>query len=484
MLERRRLLTLGGVIAGGVLLGPKLGNTLLGSAEPASAAAGGHAHDTAATAPASPQFAVEMPIPRVLRPVRQTRDGDFYRLPMRKAYEEMLPGVRTEVMSYGGSFVGPTIRARAGRPVVVEYVNQLTEAANAHLHGGHTPAASDGNPMQLIEPGSSLQNHYPNGQRGATLWYHDHTHHAEAEHVYRGMHGFYLLEEDDERRLRLPADEYDVPVMLTDAHFDPAGGLIYAPTDTPNRTTLLANGRPSPYFPVHGRKYRFRLLNVSNFRTYRLSLGGAEMVQIGSDGGLLPTPVARTEITLSPAERAEIVIDFARYRSGRRVVLSDVSGPVLQFRVGHRVPDPSRVPDVLRPLPPLTGGATTREITMKVDMTKGAAYINGKSFDPDRVDTTIKAGSTEIWRISNSDTDYGLDHNMHLHLVQFRVLDRDGKPPLPGESGLKDTVLVPAGQSVRVEATFSGFTGRYLYHCHMLEHAAWGGMMAQMEIVA
>lgn len=485
MLNRRRALTLGGVLLSGAVLAA---DQELASARPAVNPMG---HDmagmrgmarTPGPAPKITPFAVRMPVPPELTPVESRHDVDIYRQTIQPLREEMLPGLRTPIYSYGSGFVGPTIRAREGRPVIVTRTNRLGVPANAHLHGGHVPADSDGHPMDAISPGGSRVYHYPNTQPGATLWYHDHVHMSEAEGVYRGLHGFYLLESDDERRLGLPSGRYDVPILLTDAHFDVTGTMIYAPEDTPNRTTLLANGRPQPYFPVAARKYRFRLLNASNYRTFQLSLDGKAVTQIGSDGGLLPEPLSRTELVMSPGERVEIVVDFARYPIGTRLVLSDVSGPVLRFDVRSHAEDHSRVPDTLRPLPPLVGGPTTREFTLNVDMVKGASYINGRSYDHNRIDTRVRRNTTEIWRVTNLDAAIGLSHNMHLHLVQFRVLDRDGAPPLPGESGLKDTVLVPPGKSVRVKVTFGDLLGVYLYHCHMLEHSAIGGMMAQMEV--
>lgn len=137
--------------------------------------------------------------------------------------------------------------------------------ANVHLHGGHVPADSDGHPMDLIAPGSSRLYDYPNRQVGSTLWYHDHSHHTESEHVYRGMHGLYLIEDDDERRLGLPRGRYDVPIMLRDAKLDGAGTLVVGPP--PDRPTTLANGVAQPYFPVAARKYRFRLLDCSTTRS-------------------------------------------------------------------------------------------------------------------------------------------------------------------------------------------------------------------------
>jgi len=429
-------------------------------------------------------FSVQLPVPSVLRPTDSRGGVDFYRVPIRPANVQIIPGLDTPALTYGGQFVGPTIRAKEGRRVKVEYRNQLGMPANVHLHGGHVSPDNDGHPMDLVEPGTARVYSYPNRQRGATLWYHDHSHHMEAEHVYRGLHGFYLIEGEDEKRLRLPDGPYDVPIMLREARIDESGELIFSPFDF-ERPMILANGRLQPYLRVAARKYRLRLLNASTHRVLQLDLGGAEMVQIASDGGLLPTPVPRTELVLGPAERAEVVVDFSRHPIGSQLVLSNsnMQGPVLRFDVVRRVADHSRVPDELTRLPPLPVATNTREVTLSTDFVNIRSLIDGKEFDATRVDARIREGSSEIWHVRNVDTDFGgVNHTFHLHLVQFRVLDRDGNPPWPGESGFKDTVFIPPGQSVRVQATFRGFTGRYVYHCHMLEHSAFG-MMAQMEIV-
>ncbi|AWK10985.1 bilirubin oxidase [Streptomyces spongiicola] len=495
MLKRRVLLGAGGVVATGAALAWPV---RVASRPAATAAADAHAHPASEhilrmgrAAMASPRqaaqpFTVRMPVPRVATPVRRTADTDVYTLALRPAQVEILPGTTTAALTYGGTFVGPTIKARTGRKVQVTYVNALDKPANVHLHGGHVPPESDGYPMDLIAVGASRTFDYPNRQAGSTLWYHDHTHHMEAEHVYRGMHGFYLVEGPQERRLGLPRGRHDVPIMLRDAHFDATGGLILDVEHPEARSTLLANGRPLPYFPVDAAGYRLRLLNSSIHRIFRLDLGGVEMVQIASDGGLLPEPVPRTTLTLAPAERAEIVVDFGRHAIGSKLVLSDAKGPVMRFDVTRRVPDTSRVPSTLRTLPPLPASPTTRRMKLGVAPSKTAYAINDLTWDADRVDARITEGTSEIWEIYNADTvdsEFGgIDHTFHLHLVQFRVLDRDGGPPLPGESGFKDTVLVRPGERMRIQATFTGWPGRYVYHCHMQEHNV-AGMMAQLEIV-
>ncbi len=431
--------------------------------------------------PALAPFSTQMPILPTLQPVQSGLDVDIYKIPIKAGTAEILPGVQTPVLTYGGRFLGPTIRAKTNRRVKIMYQNQLDMPANVHLHGGHVPSVSDGHPMDVIQPGQARVYDYPNTQQGATLWYHDHSHHMEAEHVYRGLQGFYLIEDDSERRLNLPSGAYDVPILLRDVEFDANGELIFF-DDPANRTTILANGKAQPYFPVAARKYRFRLLNGSNEHVFQLNLGGETMTKIASDGGLLPAPVPVTEMQLASAERAEIVVDFARYPIGTQLVLSNGSDPILRFDVVRRAVDTSRVPDQLRPLPALPTPTVTRDVALSFDLTADPiGLVNGRPFDPARVDFQIKRGSTEIWNVVNADT-FAIDHTFHMHLVQFRVLERNGAAPPQHDAGLKDTVRLPPGGSLKLQATFRDYLGKYVYHCHYLEHSSIG-MMAQMEII-
>ncbi|HST66828.1 MAG TPA: multicopper oxidase domain-containing protein [Mycobacteriales bacterium] len=436
---------------------------------------------TGVAAAAPPLGSLRMPVPNVIRPMRAPDGADVYRIPIQPATAELLPGHPTAVRTYAGQFVGPTIRARTGRPVRVTYTNRLDGPANVHLHGGHNPAASDGHPMDIIEPGRSRTYTYPNRQQGATLWYHDHAHHLESENVYFGLHGFYILQDDAERRLNLPSGEYDVPIMIKDVQLDADGALVY-PAEA--ATTLLANGVIAPRVEVAARKYRFRLLNGSNERTFRLTLAGAELTQIASDGGLLPAPKVRSEIVLSSAERADVVIDFSQHPVGSHLVLYDISGPVLRFDVTRKAADTSRVPAVLRPLPALPPATVEREVVFSFDMTgtDPVGLINGQPYDPNRVDFEVKRGTTEIWTIRNADVALGAQHTFHLHLEQFRVLDHNGAPPTPAEEGRKDTIFLAPGDVIRVQTSFTDYVGTYVYHCHFLYHSVLG-MMAQLRIV-
>ncbi|MFJ9606058.1 multicopper oxidase family protein [Kitasatospora sp. NPDC101176] len=443
-----------------------------------------------------PKFAQAMPVPQPLEPYSDDGDADVYKLTMKETTAEIVPGFRTAVRTYGDSFPGPLIQATSGRPVVIHQTNRLSVDTSVHLHGGHVPAKSDGAPMDLIAAGGGRRTYvYPNQQPHANLWFHDHAHHMESENVFRGLAGLYLLTDDVEDGLDLPDEEQDVPIALRDARFDSAGQLVYVMGDR-LRNVVLANGKAWPYFEVATRRYRFRVFNTSNQRFFKLALSdGSAFQQIGSDGGLLPAPLTTTSVFLSPGERADVVVDFGHYPVGTTLVLKntfgDQSAPtaqVLQFRVTRRERDDTEpLPDTLRTLPELPAATTTRDFKLSMDegpATPGAmpmAYINGLVYDSDRIDTVIPYGSTEIWTVTN--TNQRMPHNFHLHLVQFRVLERGGKPVTSGpECGLKDTVSLLPGESVKLQATFTGYRGEYLYHCHLIDHAAMG-MMGTMKIV-
>ncbi|MFB8271512.1 multicopper oxidase family protein [Streptomyces sp. NPDC055955] len=445
---------------------------------------------TAAGAPAVTPFAVPLPVPKVLAPYRRTSTADYYAVTMSRTSHRILPGTRTDVLTYNGTFPGPTIRARKGRTAVVRQINALDMPTSVHLHGGSNPVEHDGGMMDTIAPGRSRTYVYANDQVGATLWTHDHAHHMESEHVYRGLSGLYLLGDKAEDALGLPSGRYEVPLILRDAQFDAAGQMVYTMDDAENRTTILVNGAPWPYMKVEARKYRFRMLNSCNLRIFILCLNdGSQVTQIGSDGGLLPAPAPTPVLVLSPGERADFVVDFSKYAPGTRLTLQNMLGPgptelvgqIMRFDVGEKTPDTSRVPDVLTILPALPKPTVERSFELRMDEpgTGDKAYINGKTFDAGRIDTDVKWGDTEVWTVTNTSTT--IPHNFHTHLVQFRILERDGQPVYPAEAGLKDTVLLFPGQTARLQLTFDTHKGVYPYHCHMIDHSAMG-MMAQMKI--
>ncbi|MBB5152558.1 multicopper oxidase family protein [Saccharopolyspora phatthalungensis] len=447
--------------------------------------------------PVPAPFSVPLRIPPVLAPTRSTPDTDYYNIQIRETEQKILPGVRTKTLTYNGSFPGPTIRARRGRNTVVTQTNGMSTPATVHLHGANVPASSDGYPLDLIEPGQSRVYHYPNNQPAATLWYHDHAHHMEAEHVYRGLAGAYLLSDPIDQALPLPQGKFDVPLLIRDAKFDKDGQFVFVPDDFQNRPTILVNGLPQPYLKVQRRVYRLRLINAANIQpfTFRLS-NGMQFLQIASDGGFLSIPAVRQEIDLWPSERAEVLVDFRSVAPGTNVVLEDTFSftnveskrSIMQFQVGHNAaqfdgPHSNTLPDRLVDEVPLGHATNTRRFLMQADPNTLEFLINGKPFDPNRVDATIKHGTTEIWEIVNGDTALQIPHAMHLHLVQFRVLDRNGNPEPAYDAYPKDTVRLHPGDFVRILVTFNSYIGRYPFHCHFIDHSS-HSMMGQFEVVA
>ncbi len=435
-------------------------------------------------------FQVPLRIPPVLKPVRSDGNRDYFETTMRYAHRRLLPGKRTRVWSFDGSFPGPTIKVQRGREAVVRRTNHLDVPVTVHLHGAKVPAASDGHPLDLIRPGGHRDYMYPNDQDAATLWYHDHTHHNSSRNNYMGLSGLYVIEDPADEEFNLPGGEYDVPLVLQDRRFRRDGSLKFRDDhDDVLGGVFLVNGRPAPFMKVANRKYRFRILNASNSRGYELALDSGEpLIQIASDGGLLQAPAPAATLPLCTAERAEVVVDFSKYQIGTRVVLGDRRDPtdpaslvpLVAFDVEREEDDPSSLPMTFRPIPRLVTGSVERTFELSRNFDTDQWEINGKPFDPKRIDVRPRLGDTEIWTFNNLSSTM---HPMHVHLVRFQVLDRDRLPPSPGEMGWKDTVRVGPSEVVRVAMTFEGFTGRYMFHCHNLAHED-HSMMGQMKVVA
>ncbi|WP_443055538.1 multicopper oxidase family protein [Streptomyces sp. NBC_00690] len=482
MVTRRRLLGAGIATAATGLTGVSLIPVF--TAKDAKRAGGA---STQNTPPPIVPFQTPMPLIPVAQPVSTVGGVDRYESNVISATKQILPGLSTQLLTYDGRFPGATIKARENRPVVIVQRNGLNVPVARHLHGASVAPESDGGPMDTIAPNAERVYTYPNRQPHASLWYHDHAHHLESENVYRGLQGSYLISDSIEDALPLPKGPYDVVIHLRDARFDAAGQLVYAMGDR-TRNTLLTNGVPYPYFEVAARKYRFRLANSSNMRFFTLRLsGGANMIQIGSDGGLLPAPHTTQSLFITSGERADIVIDFSSYPIGAQVFLESVASngsveQVMRFDVTRSAPDPSSIPSVLRALPPLPTATAHRTIVMRMDedgRPSPQAYMDDKVYDHQRVDAHVLFGASEIWTVTNANT--RAPHNFHMHLVQFRVIERNGAAPGPAELGLKDTVAVMPGETVKLQATFDTYAGEFVYHCHMLDHSAMG-MMATMKI--
>ena len=462
------------------------------------------------TSPVLRPFVDALRLPPVLRPTRTVK-ADIYSITMKegiaKCHRDLPP---TRIIGYDGLFPGPTIRARKGRKVIVHQQNSLPIAHSGHTGGtqptaGHLPAVhlhgavvapeSDGHPDDGIPAGGSRSYTYPNKQRACAMWYHDHTHEQTGRNVYHGLAGLYFLDDPRERALRLPRGPQEVPLVLQDRSFGSDGQLVY--DLNPNNLesgvlgdVMLVNGVALPFFEVATRKYRFRILNGSNARIYKLALSnGQPLIQIGTDGGLLQRPVERASIEIAPSERVDVVVDFGSLPVGSSLTFRNLNGAgrtgtIMRFDVKRQEVDDSRVPAFLAPWVelPEDGVAQTREFVLNRQAINNQLtwVINGQAYNGANPPmATPKLGTTEKWRFTNPTTH---PHPMHLHLVQFQVTNINGQPQEPADLGWKDTVVVPAGGEVSIIAKFSHYTGRYVFHCHNLEHEDFA-MMAEFEVV-
>jgi FtsP/CotA-like multicopper oxidase with cupredoxin domain len=316
-----------------------------------------------------------------------------------------------------------------------------------------------------------------------------------APHVWYGLAGFYLLTDSVEETLNLPSGAYEVPLVIQDRRFNSSGALVYNGTNNGETgDAVLVNGVVQPYFNIAKRKYRFRILNGSNSRLYRLALSnGASFKVLGMEGGLLAAPVTVTNITLAPAERADIVIDFSGINVGSNVTLrntlvgsNSTLYNLMRFNVTTTATDTSVVPATLRPLTKLkeSDAVTTRTFTLGGGGMMGGAWtINGAVFNPNTVIASPKLGTTEIWQFNNGGGMMGgMNHPIHIHDVMFQILTINGAAPAATHAGWKDTVNVPAGGNARVIMKFTDYTGKYVLHCHNLEHED-NSMMARFDVV-
>ena len=436
------------------------------------------------SARAAGPFQVDLQVPPTLVPVSSTATEERFELAIREGRAEIIPGTLTPVYGYDGIYPGPTIRARQGRTSVVRVTNGLTFNQNVHLHGGLVPAASDGHPMQLIAPGGAFTYTYPNTQDPATLWYHDHAHGLSARTMFYGLAGFYIVEDD----LDLPSGDFDVPLVIQDRAFNADGSLAYTENIDEGfmGDTIVVNGSVSPRFAVKRALYRLRFLNASNARDYTLRLSnGDPLIQVGGDGGLLEAPVSRSTIPLAPAERVDVVVDFRRLRAGAQVELSNTLGSggtaaVLRFDVTNARADSGRVPATLRPREEIPAPVATRRWDLMFS-TGGTPewQMSGIGFDMERIDARAQLGTTERWQFVNGSH---RAHPMHIHGVHFRVLDRSTGAVHAGDRAWKDTVMVAVGETVVVQPYFARHRGRFVFHCHNLEHQE-KAMMLQLEVV-
>ncbi|TDC66290.1 multicopper oxidase family protein [Streptomyces hainanensis] len=407
----------------------------------------------------------------------------------------MTTGGDADTWGYNGALLGPTLRVRSGEQIRVNVRNDLDEATTVHWHGMRLPAACDGGPHQKIEPGATWSPTWKVFQPGATLWYHPHPHGSTEVHVYRGLGGMLLVDDDETTSEHLPHryGQDDIPLIVQDKTFDEFGKFVEADRRGVGMlgTTLLVNGAVGPTFQVTSELTRFRLLNASTARSYSFGFSDDRPFHIiASDGGLLDAPVSVDRVRLTPAERVEIVVRMA---PGERVVLhsypQDLGAPGIptgaddQFDVlpliaaGKLRPSP-QLPHRLtrvRRLDPGTAVAT-RDFELRSDR------INDEHMDMARIDQVVTVDTVEIWHVTNVSL---VPHNFHVHGMQFQVVSVDEQPPPAELAGWKDTVFAPPGVQLRLVMRFAKYSDPdlpYMYHCHLLWHED-AGVMGQFVVV-
>lgn len=473
------------------------------------------------------RFVAPFVTPPVARPVHRSDTTDFYEMSMKQAYPEIIPGLKTEIWGYEGITPGPTIEVQRGRNVVVRHKNEiwnnLHEHTSVHLHGNASLPQYDGYANDVTVPGEFKDYHYPNFQNARTLWYHDHGVHATAFNAYMGCAAFYITHDERERKLGDPADTtykdagtaipkgaYDVPLVLRDGIFATDGSLIF--DDEGNSSlfgdVILVNGSPWPLMKVERRKYRFRILNASISRGFDLALStGEPLTVIGHDGGLGIEPVEVRNMRIGMAERYEVVIDFSGYAPGTKVDLNNrglpnivdfaSTGKVMRFEVMDTPVDNTPLPAKLNPdneLMNLQASQATktryfefgRSCVGGTDDANGVCVggtdmwtINDKVWDKNRVDANPGLNDVEIWELENKSG--GWFHPVHMHLIDFKILSRNGRAPHPWERGPKDVAYIGEGETVRVLMKFGPQKGKYMMHCHNLVHED-HDMMTQFEV--
>ena len=404
----------------------------------------------------------------------------------------LMPGTKTDAYAYNGTVPGPTLEAREGDRVVVHFRNQLPEPTTVHWHGIHLPFEMDGSPFHPIQPGEQHDYAFTlmPGSAG-TYWYHPHFAHSTGAQVAKGLYGALVVRAGDDP---LPISITEQVLILSDSRLEPDGSIRMAEPGTPEWRVDFENGREGNLLFVNGRimptvelrsgeVQRWRIINASAARTYRIALAGHTFLHIGGDGGLFERPVEVKEILISSAERVELLVRGTG-APGERLVLrslpydryipqtkpGDWNQPRDLLAVHYSTDSPAApiaLPSTLRAVPALD--TTASAVTRVISLTQG--FINGRVMDMDRIDIDAALGATEIWEVENL---VGMDHPFHLHGFQFQVIERNGIPE-PFRQW-KDTINVPKHESVRFVVRFSDYPGKWMFHCHILAHEEHGMM--------
>ena len=446
------------------------------------------------------RFGTALPIP----PLGESRiEGGtrVFTLTPQAGKHEFVSGKPADSMGYNGSYLGPTLRATRGEKVRVDVHNQLAEATTVHFHGMRLPAADDGGPHQMIDPGASSSPSWTIDQPAATLWYHPHPHGSTEKQVSLGLTGLFVIDEPEvsageETALPHTYGVDDVPVIVQDRRLDSNGQLTFDSSGNSLGTlgnSIVANGALGATLKVTSERVRLRLLNASGGRWFNFGFADNRTFRVvASDGGLLAAPVQVTRVQLSPAERAEIVVDLS---AGEQIMLRsfapdlgtvnppDAFGGGKDFDVLRLDAAASLAPSPALPSRLATIPAIDVEKAHVRSFTLNGRTINNRTMDMNRVDEIVAKGATEVWYVDNTNV---YQHNFHVHGVQFQLLDINGTPPPAALRGWKDTIPVLPRDRMRIAMHMPAYADShhpYMYHCHVLAHED-QSMMGQYLVTA
>jgi len=439
----------------------------------------------------------------------------------------ILPGSPTRLWQFRGKVIKgdsgafqmlvgnalPVIRVRNGQKIRILFSNRISQPSIIHWHGLHIPHEMDGHPQYAIRPGRRFVYEFTVNNRAGTYWFHPHPHGRTGEQVYFGLAGLFVVSDDEEEAVQLPNGEFDLAWVIQDRRFSSDNQLIYLQNMMQRMNgflgnRILVNGRPDFVQRVATTAYRVRLLNGSNSRIYRLAWDdGHPLTVIGTDGGLLERPLQRPFVTLAPAGRVELWVDFSDRGIGDLITLQSLpftagtgpmggtagSGafPVLTVRVDSKIAKPQTLPAKLSSIPRYRlDNAVNRDSPriFRPEMGMGRAALNGRSFELEAVTQgeTVTLDTLEVWEFVNDSGMMMMPHPIHVHNLQFQVLNRQIDPRFAKfggdlragilDAGWKDVVLVLPGERVKLLMKFTDYAGLYLYHCHILEHEDLGMM--------
>ncbi len=454
--------------------------------------------------------------------IPDTLSGNEFNLTLQNGTTQLFDGEATATMGANAGNMAPTLIFQQGEYVNIHVADTSGEERTSHWHGMHISPENDGGPHSVIMPGETWNPNFTVMDKACTMWYHPHLHEKTNEHVTKGITGFIIIRDDEEAALDLPRTYGvdDFPLNLQTKQFDSSNQIVIGEHVD---NIPMVNSTIDAYVDLPAQVVRLRVLNGSSMRVFNLGLSNnTTFYQIGSDGGLLSEPVSMTRLLLSPAERAELLIDLtgmegqsfdlmsygstlpqSAYGIAGLSTMQGVAPPgynsnilngsdftLLDINVGAQTNSPVlTIPNTLAVVTPIdeSEATVTRSLTIQApdmmnDGITGPFQFNGQSFNMNVINQTVQLGDTEIWEIFNQSM---VGHPFHIHDIQFYILDRDGIPPSENEQGRKDVVWISQMETVRFIAKFEDHADDdvpYMYHCHMLQHED-EGLMGQFIVV-